>query len=290
MKAITVALIAFFFLRLLMGDVPLFDGWLWLDVAAAVGLVSILAIHATAVTGVIRRRNEERAATPRLREEPGIHLVSDDVVDLLRHFLRDAEWVDWISRQSKVVLLRCIPRLLLAYLFFLGSLYLFIAHPKTLITTPHIELNQFGLDVPSKEIWISLWWVPMALSLRLLYKAASEQQRWMWHPIYIVDDIHFIAKHQESALFPEEGREDIPIPLDQIVEVTAKVGYWGGMLGGFGDLHLKRRIARERDEYEDVVISNLPRVEQLAKIIRDHPRCPAGRSEEHEPDEASRIP
>jgi hypothetical protein len=85
MKAITVALIAFFFIRLLMGEVPLFDGWLWLDVAAAVGLITVLAVHTNAVHGVFKRRKAEKTATPRFSGKPAVQLISDEDVNLQRH-------------------------------------------------------------------------------------------------------------------------------------------------------------------------------------------------------------
>jgi hypothetical protein len=290
MKAITVALIAFFFIRLLMGDVPLFDGLWWMDIAAAVGLIAVVSIQCKAVRGVYRRRKMERVATPRFKGKPAVQLTSDDDIDLQRYYLRKSKYVKWASRRSKVELLSCLPRLLLAYLLFLGAVDLLIVEPKYLITTPHVVLEQFGVDIASKRIWVSIWCIPMALSLRFLYTAARNEQEWRWHPIYLVDDVHLIERYQESGLLPEEGRVDPHIPLNQIVDVWAKVGYWGGIMRGFGELHYMRRISDEKDTEKEFVIKYLPQVEVLAELLRDHPNCPAGRSEEDQPDQAARIP
>jgi hypothetical protein len=280
MKAITVALIAFFFIRLLMGEVPLFDGWLWLDVAAAVGLITVLTVHTNAVLGVFKRRKKELVAVPRFKGKPKVQLISNEEVNLQRHYLRKSEYVQWMSRRSKVVLLWCAVWQLLAYLLLLGSAHLYILDAKTLITTPHIENHQFGWDIPSKVIWISQWVFPMIFCLRFAYLAARQQQQWKWHPIYIIDDIHLIERYQESALLPEEGRVDPHIPLDQIVEVWAEVGYWGGMMRGFGNVYFKRRLSENKDDDKVYTLENMPRAELMATTLRDHPNCPAGRSDE----------
>jgi phosphohistidine phosphatase SixA len=59
---------------------------------------------------------------------------------------------------------------------------------------------------------------------------------------------------------------------------------------GFGELHYMRRISDEKDIEREFVISHLPQVEKLAELLRDHPNCPAGRSEEDQSGEAARIP
>jgi hypothetical protein len=291
MKAIRVALVAFFFIRVLMGDIPLFDGLFWIDAIAACGLIVILAIQFHAVRGVFKRRNLERAATPRFKGKPKVQLISDDDFDLQRHYLRKSQFIEWVSRRSKVELLWCIPKVLLAYLLFLGAVALLIVEPQyLLLTTPHIAIERFGIDIPSYPITVSIWCIPMAFALRFLYTSARPQQEWKWRPVYIVDDIHLIERNQESGLLPEEGRLDPHIPLNQIVEVWAVVGYWGGMMRGFGELHYMRRISDEKDIEREFVISHLPQVEKLAELLRDHPNCPAGRSEEDQSGEAARIP
>jgi hypothetical protein len=293
MKAITVVLISFFLVRLMFGQVPLIDrGW-WVDATAGFGLVAILVIHGRAVWGVVRRRQEQSKAEPRFRWGPqGPQLISDRDFDLQRNFLGDSKWVDWISRHSKIVLVRCGPRLIIAWLLFLLSVYWLVAHPWFYFTTWHIDLSKVvpgAWDIKPYHGRVSLWWIPVPFALRQLYKAAGMQQHWKWHPIWIVDDVHLIERHQESALFPEEKRKDIRIPLEQIVEVDSEVDYWGGLLGGYGSLFYKRSLTDQKDDEKEYEIPYMPRVEELVRILRAHPNCPAGRTKD-EKDQAARIP
>jgi hypothetical protein len=74
--------------------------------------------------------------------------------------------------------------------------------------------------------------------------------------------------HVESALFPEEGRDDDPLPTAQVIQVKSHVGYWGGMMKGFGDLLYKVRTSEVGDTGTWYTIGPLPRVEQLAELLR----------------------
>jgi hypothetical protein len=211
-----------------------------------------------------------RAKRPRWGGIPTVQLIPDDDFDLLRPRLHAAKEVLWVSRFSKVILARCIPLLVGAWLLGLLSLYLLISHPAIELTLPHFGASSSVPGQPEAQhhVRIGIWWAPMAIALRFLYGAAGTWQRWKWEPIKTLTPTHLIDVHVESALFPEEGRDDDPLPTAQVIQVKSHVGYWGGMMKGFGDLLYKVRTSEVGDTGTWYTIGPLPRVEQLAELLR----------------------
>lgn len=276
MKTLTVTLISLTIIRILVGDIPFMKIW-WLDALLVGGLVLLVGIHSYAIYGVAKRRAATKQKRPRWEGAPEVQLIPEEDFRIQRARLAKDNPLRclWVSRQSKVVLVRCAPWILLSIALWLLGIWLSARqvklHPS--LTLPWQENGEWQKH--NIGFTIKVWEIPLLLSFRTAYSAVRGWQRWKWGRIWTVTEKAFTERREESKLFPEEGSEDTHwIPTDQITEVRAKISYWGNILGGYGTVFIEVRISTERDTVDRIeTLYYVPKAEQFADALRSVSRA-----------------
>jgi hypothetical protein len=266
LKTFRVLILVIFFARVLFGNVSVPGNFWWIDYVAVAAIIFFLMLHLDAVLKVLRRRAVAIARRPRWEGDPNNDTYEDlqcrrliplPDFDLLRPRLRKEKNVLWASRLSRVQLLWCIPLAVSALLLLWIALYLSIARPSVVI------------PVPMHRIHLNIWWPVAWAGFFAAYKVVDLWQQWKYDPVIVLTDRQLIPAHIESALLPEEGKDDKGIiSTAQITEVEVFVGRFGGQFGGFGTVRYKVVAAASDDKGAWRTLKYMPRAEEFVELLR----------------------